>query len=183
MNLTGHFLIAMPAMLDPYFAKSVTYICEHNNNGAIGVVINQPIDMRLDALFRQINLEIDNADIAIQNVYFGGPVQSDRGFVLHQPVGDWDSTIAIVGNNALTSSKDVLEAVANGEGPNKLLVSLGYAGWAPGQLEEEIGLNAWLSVPANDKVIFDLPNSDKLAAAMSILGLDFANLSESAGHA
>ncbi len=188
VNLSGHFLIAMPAMTDPYFARSVTFICEHNQNGAMGVVINRPIDMKLDALFEQINLQLENATLAQSVVYFGGPVQVDRGFVLHQPAGTWDSTIAIHGNTALTTSRDILEAVAQGQGPEKILVTLGYAGWAAGQLEQEMAQNAWLSVKpddlqSQDKVIFDIPNEEKFTAAVALLGIDFAALSEEAGHA
>ena len=161
VNLTGHFLIAMPAMTDPHFAKSVTYICEHNDTGAMGVVINHPVDMKLDALFKQINLNISDLPIAQKSAQFGGPVQIERGFVLHQPAGNWDSTIAVNGETALTTSKDILEAVANGNGPEKILITLGFAGWSPGQLEDEISKNAWLTV----------------------LGLDFSRLSEVAGHA
>jgi putative transcriptional regulator len=183
VNLTGHFLIAMPAMTDPHFAKSVTFICEHNADGAMGVVINHPIDMTLDALFGQINLDLNDDAVAGNTVYFGGPVQNERGFVLHQPAGQWESTIAINGETALTTSKDVLEAVANGSGPSKILVTLGYAGWAAGQLEQEILQNAWLSVKAHDSVIFDVPNDDKFDAAMRLLGVSMAQLSEVAGHA
>lgn len=183
VNLTGHFLIAMPAMSDPYFAKSVTYVCEHNDQGAMGIVINHPIDMKLDDLFEQINLELADKELGKTPVHFGGPVQIDRGFVLHQPVGQWQSTIAVSGDTALTTSKDILEASAHGDGPKKMLVSLGYAGWSAGQLEQELAQNAWLTVPAQDSVIFDLPSDQKLGAAMSLLGLDFARLSEEAGHA
>jgi putative transcriptional regulator len=183
VNLTGHFLIAMPAMTDPYFAKSVTYICEHNDEGAMGVVINRPIEMTLDKLFDQIHIHLNDGLIANKAVYFGGPVQIDRGFVLHQPAGDWNSTIAIFGNTALTTSKDILEAIAHGVGPDKLLVTLGYAGWAAGQLEVEMGQNAWLTVPASDAIIFDLPNDEKFNAAMSLLGVDLSQLSVEVGHA
>lgn len=183
VNLTGHFLIAMPAMEDPNFAKSVTYICEHNENGALGIVINRPIDMKLDDLFEQISIDLQNKELGGSPVHFGGPVQVDRGFVLHQPVGQWQSTIAITGDTALTTSKDVLEAAARGEGPNKMLVSLGYTGWSPGQLEQEISQNTWLTVLAADDILFDLPAEEKLVAAMGLLGVDFATLSEQAGHA
>jgi putative transcriptional regulator len=188
VNLSGHFLIAMPAMTDPYFARSVTFICEHNQDGAMGVVINRPIDMNLDALFEQINLELENTSFADKAVHFGGPVQIDRGFVLHQPAGDWDSTIAVHGQTALTTSKDILEAVAKGHGPKKILVTLGYAGWGAGQLEQEMAQNAWLTVKpsdiqSQDKVIFDIPNEEKFTAAMGLLGIDLATLSEEAGHA
>lgn len=183
VNLKGHFLIAMPAMTDPRFAKSVTYVCEHNADGALGLVINRPIEMDFKQLFSQIGLDLDHHPIASKPVMFGGPVQPDRGFVLHQPPGDWDSTIAIVGNTALTTSKDILKAISEGSGPDKVLLTLGYAGWSPGQLEEEMAQNAWLSVPANDHVLFDTPISEKLGSAMHLLGVDFANLSDEAGHA
>lgn len=183
VNLTGHFLIAMPTMEDPNFAKTVAYICEHNENGALGIVINRPIDMKLDELFEQISIELQNEEIAASPVHFGGPVQVDRGFVLHQPVGQWQSTIAVTGDTALTTSKDVLEAAARGDGPSRLLVTLGYTGWSPGQLEQEISQNAWLTVPATDDILFNMPPEEKLVAAMGLLGVDFATLSEQAGHA
>jgi len=183
VNLTGHFLIAMPAMADPHFARSVTYVCEHNAEGAMGVVINRPIDMKLDDLFSQINLELTDDALAGKPVYFGGPVQVERGFVLHQPVGAWKSTIAVGPDTGLTTSKDILEASAQGVGPLKMLVTLGYAGWSAGQLEQEMMQNAWLSVPADDAIIFDVPSEQRLNAAMGLLGIDFARLSEEAGHA
>ncbi|MCB5186371.1 YqgE/AlgH family protein [Methylobacillus gramineus] len=187
VNLTGQFLVAMPAMTDPYFTKSVTFICEHNADGAMGIVINRPIDMKLDALFKQVDLQLNGNPIATEPVYFGGPVQIDRGFVLHQPEGDWNSTISINGHTALTTSKDILEAIANGNGPSKVLITLGYAGWSAGQLEEEIAQNVWLTIEADvaarDHLIFDLPHTDKIQGAMSLLGLDFARFAEEAGHA
>lgn len=188
VNLTGHFLIAMPAMTDPYFAKSVTFICEHNQNGAMGIVINRPIDMTLDALFDEVDLPLQDHVIGGMPVYFGGPVQVDRGFVLHQPAGNWKSTLSIGSNTALTTSKDILEAVAQGAGPQKLLVTLGYAGWTAGQLEEEIAQNAWLTVrapsdQAQDSMIFDMPSADRFDAAMHMLGVDLMQLSKDVGHA
>ncbi|MCB5188424.1 YqgE/AlgH family protein [Methylobacillus caricis] len=187
VNLTGQFLVAMPAMTDPYFAKSVTFICEHNADGAMGVVINRPIDMKLEALFKQVDLQLNDNPLAAQSVFLGGPVQLDRGFVLHQPEGDWNSTISINGNTALTTSKDILEAIANGQGPSKILITLGYAGWSAGQLEQEIAQNAWLTIEADitarDHLIFDLPHTNKVEAAMALLGLDFARFAEEAGHA
>lgn len=183
VNLTGHFLIAMPAMADPYFAKSVAYICEHNENGALGVIINRPIEMDLNDLLEQVGIELKDRKFVGAPVNFGGPVQADRGFVLHQPVGEWQSTIAVSGNTALTTSKDILEAAARGEGPSKMLVSLGYSGWSPGQLEQELSQNAWLTVAAGESIIFDIPAEQKRTAAMHLLGVDFASLSEEAGHA
>jgi len=183
VNLTGHFLIAMPAMADPYFAKALAYICEHNEQGAMGIVINRPIDMSMNDLFEQVSLEVQDETLGKSPVFFGGPVHVDRGFVLHQPVGQWQSSLVISGSTALTTSKDILEASANGQGPEKMLVTLGYAGWAAGQLEDELAHNAWLTVAAEDAVIFDMPSEVKLAAAMNLLGIDFASLSEGAGHA
>ena len=183
IDLTHHFLIAMPNMVDPYFAKSLTFICEHNDQGALGVVVNRPIDLSLQALFERINLELEPRELHDLPVYFGGPVQTDRGFVLHQPVGDWHSTLNVRGKLGLTTSKDILEAVGKGNGPKKLLIALGYSGWAAGQLEHELGQNAWLSVEAGEQIIFDLPAEERLPAAMELLGVDFASLSEEAGHA
>jgi putative transcriptional regulator len=183
IDLTHHFLIAMPNMVDPYFAKSLTYICEHNEQGALGVVVNRPIDLSLQALFERINLRLEPHRLRDIPVYFGGPVQTDRGFVLHQPMGDWHSTLKVRDRLGLTTSKDILEAVGKGRGPARMLVTLGYSGWAAGQLEHELGQNAWLTVEAGEQIIFDLPAEEKLPAAMELLGVDFASLSEEAGHA
>ena len=183
MNLTDHFLIAMPNMADPNFSRSLTYVCEHNDQGALGLVINRPTDLTLSALLAQLSVPRIEPTLEGTAVHFGGPVQVDRGFVLHQPVGDWQSTLAVNGEIGLTTSKDILVAVGKGEGPNKLLVTLGYAGWAPGQLENELSQNAWLTVAAQPEVIFELPFEERLAAAMQLLGIDFASLSEQAGHA
>lgn len=183
VDLTGHFLIAMPNMADPHFAKTLTYVCEHNEHGALGVVVNRPIDMTVQTLFEQVDIELQPKELGNQWVHFGGPVQMDRGFVLHQPVGEWQSTLAINSELGLTTSKDILEAVGQGEGPEKILITLGYAGWAPGQLEHELAQNAWLTVAASSVVIFDMPAEERLAAAMEMLGVDFATLSEEAGHA
>lgn len=183
LNLTAHFLIAMPAMADPRFANTLTYVCEHNKDGALGIVINRPIDMTLSSLFDQINVPLNNNPLGGAPVHFGGPVQIDRGFVLHRPLGNWQSTLAISDDLGLTTSKDVLEALARGEGPKDVFVSLGYAGWSAGQLEQELAQNAWLTVEANADVLFDVPPEQRLPAAMQLLGIDFARLSEGAGHA
>lgn len=183
MNLTQHFLIAMPAMVDPNFARTLTFICEHNDQGALGVVVNRTIDMNLHALLEQISIAPKNETFKLVPVHFGGPVQMDRGFVLHKPVGTWQSTLAVGPEIGLTTSKDILQAVARGEGPEDMLVTLGYAGWAPGQLEHELAQNAWLTVAAQPAVIFDLAADKRLPAAMGLLGVDYAKLSEVAGHA
>ena len=183
INLTHHFLIAMPNMADPYFAKSLTYVCEHNDQGALGLVVNRPIDMTLQALFERLSLTLKHRDLSDAPIYFGGPVQTDRGFVLHEPAGNWQSTLRVRDAIGLTTSKDILEAVGRGEGPQKILVTLGYAGWSAGQLEHELGQNAWLTVEAKDAIIFDLPSEERLPAAMELLGVDYARLADSAGHA
>ena len=183
VNLTNHFLIAMPNMVDPYFARSLTLVCEHSEQGALGVVINRPIDMSLLTLFERLNIELGPRELHEMPVYFGGPVQTDRGFVLHQPRGEWTSTVAVCDDISLTSSKDILEAVGAGNGPTRLLVSLGYAGWGPGQLEDEISRNAWLTVPAQAELIFDVPPEQRFPAAFALLGIDPSRLSGAAGHA
>ena len=183
INLTHHFLIAMPNMADPYFARTLTYICEHNDQGALGLVVNRPIDMTLQALFERLQLTLKNGEFADCPVYFGGPVQTDRGFVLHAPAGDWHSTLRVRDAIGLTTSKDILEAVGRGEGPRRMLVTLGYAGWSPGQIEHELSQNAWLTVEARDAILFDTPAEEKLPAAMELLGVDFARLQDEAGHA
>ena len=183
VNLTQHFLIAMPNMVDPHFAKTLTFICEHNDQGALGVVINRPIEMNLQTLLEQISIPLESDVLKSIPVHFGGPVQVDRGFVLHMPVGQWQSTLAVGSEIGLTTSKDILQAVARGEGPRQILVTLGYAGWAPGQLEHELAQNAWLTVQARPEVIFGLLPEERLPAAMHLLGVDYASLSEQVGHA
>src|SRR5256885_3210807 len=166
VNLTHHFLIAMPTMADPHFANTLTYVCEHNPEGALGIVINKPIDMTLSALFEQINIPLGNSALRESPVHFGGPVQIDRGFVLHRPLGNWQSTLAINDNLGLTTSKDVLEAVGRGDGPKDVLVSLGYAGWSAGQLEQELAQNAWLTGAPDPGLMFAVPAEARLPAAM-----------------
>ena len=170
-------------MTDPFFAKSLTYVCEHNEQGAMGIVVNRPISLTLSELFAQINMPLNQNDLEDMPVHFGGPVQTDRGFVLHEPNGEWQSTLHINDKVGLTTSKDILQAVGEGVGPRHLLVTLGYAGWSEGQLEQEISQNAWLSVPADARILFDMPAEARLPAAMALLGIDYATLSEEAGHA
>lgn len=183
VDLTAHFLIAMPSMADPNFSRTLTFVCEHNDQGALGIVINRPIDMTIGKLFEKIDLDLGGRRIAPEPVYYGGPVQQDRGFVLHEPVGSWKSTLKVRDSLGLTTSKDILEAVSAGHGPDRILISLGYAGWSAGQLEHELAQNAWLTVPASEEVIFDTPPEARLAAAMQLLGVDFARLQDAAGHA
>ena len=187
INLTNHFLIAMPNMADPYFSRSLAYVCEHNEQGALGIVVNRPIDMTLQGLFERLSLSMKDPARADSPIYFGGPVQTDRGFVLHLPAGDWQATLKVPGATSdaigLTTSKDILEAVGRGEGPAKMLVSLGYAGWSAGQIEHELKQNAWLTVEAKDAILFDIPADERLPAAMQLLGIDYARLADQAGHA
>jgi putative transcriptional regulator len=182
-NLTHHFLIAMPAMQEGVFAGTLTYICEHNENGALGIVVNRPTSLTLAAMFEQMDIPLNQPALGQLPVHFGGPVQTERGFVLHDGQGNWQSTLHINDRLALTTSKDILEAVGEGQGPRNLIVALGYAGWDQGQLEHEMTENAWLTVPASEHILFDLPPESRLPAAMALLGVNYASLAESAGHA
>lgn len=203
-NLTHHFLIAMPGLSDELFGKSVVYMCEHTERGALGLIINKPGDIRLADLFRKVDLQLRRDDLATDPVYQGGPLQPERGFVLHEPMvslpvesaggdaeggdvaeagGVYASTMRIPGGLEMTTSKDVLEAMASGAGPRKVLVSLGYASWGEGQLESEITENSWLTVPADPAVIFDTPVERRYERAMGLLGLQPWMLSPDAGHA
>jgi putative transcriptional regulator len=187
INLTNQFLIAMPGMADDTFAGAVVYLCEHTEKGALGLVINKPIDITLKNLFEKVELDLDSPALADQPVYFGGPVQTERGFVLHDNPGEagspYNSTLTIPGGLAMTTSKDVLEALSSGHGPKRLLVTLGYSGWGAGQLEDELGRNGWLTVDASPEIIFDTPVEKRYERALSLLGIDLRMLSQEAGHA
>ena len=188
INLTGQFLIAMPSMSDPRFSQTITFICSHSEDGAMGIVLNRPTKHNIADLLKQIELNPLPSPILKNYVFEGGPVQQERGFVLHVPHLEYDSTIQINESIALTTSKDILEAAAKNEAPKKMMVALGYAGWSPGQLEEEMGLNAWLNIEAKQNeslhhIIFDAPSHDRLNIAMQMMGLNMSNLSDVAGHA
>ena len=186
LNLANHFLIAMPAMQDPIFGGTVVYVCEHNENGVLGVVINKPTDMTMEVLFERIDLKLaagSDTPIVNEPIMFGGPVQDDRGFVLHTPGARYSSSLTVTNEIAFTTSIDVLEAVAKGDGPERLLVSIGYSGWSPGQLEEEIGRNGWLTVGASADILFDFPIEQRYVAAIKLLGIDPLMLASEAGHA
>jgi len=187
IDLTNQFLIAMPGMTDDAFAGSVVYLCEHNENGALGLVINKPISLTLGNLFEKVELTLPQDELAATPVFYGGPVQTERGFVLHEPLdpegGHYNATLAVPGGLEMTTSRDVLEALSNGAGPRKLLVTLGYSGWAAGQLEEEIGRNGWLNVDAAPEIIFDTPIELRYEKALGLLGIDLRMLSMDAGHA
>lgn len=192
INLTNHFLIAMPGMRDETFARSVVYLCEHTERGALGLMINKPSDLSLESLFSKVELPLRREDLLKAPVFHGGPVQTERGFVLHEAVVSPDaktdesvyaSTMTIPGGLEMTTSKDVLEAIATGAGPRRVLVTLGYAAWGEGQLESEIAENSWLHVSADQGVIFDTPVDQRYDRAMSLLGLQAWMLSSEAGHA
>jgi putative transcriptional regulator len=187
INLTNQFLIAMPGMVDGNFAGTVVYLCEHNDKGALGLVINRPIDINLKHLFEKVDLSLDRSDLAERPVYLGGPVQTERGFVLHESLDDegghYNSTLKIEGGLEMTTSRDVLEALSNGAGPRKVFITLGYSGWTAGQLEEEISRNGWLNVDADPDVIFDTPVEQRYDKALSLLGIDRNFLMGEAGHA
>ncbi|MEY4467372.1 MAG: hypothetical protein RIR21_1165 [Pseudomonadota bacterium] len=187
LQLADHFLIAMPSMLDPVFGGTVVYICEHNENGALGMIINRPTDMTMDVLFERLDLslEITPHDQVMPQVpvLFGGPVQVERGFVLHAPSADYNSSLTVSDDVSLTTSRDVLEAAAQGNGPRRLVVTLGCAGWSAGQLEDEILRNGWLTVRADPAILFDMPSAERFTAAMNLLGIDPTMLTGEAGHA
>ena len=187
INLTNQFLIAMPGIGGDTFAGAVIYLCEHTDKGALGLVINKPIDIKLKNLFEKVELSLDRIDLADSPVYYGGPVQTERGFVLHEQIDDdgsrFNSSLRIPGGLEMTTSKDVLEALASGTGPTKILVTLGYSGWGAGQLEEEMGRNSWINVEAEPEIIFSTPVDQRYDKALSLLGIDPAMLSADAGHA
>jgi putative transcriptional regulator len=182
-NLTNQFLIAMPGLQDPNFHQTVTYICAHNEDGAMGIVINRPMDIALGEVLAQMDLDACSADVERIPVYCGGPVQTDRGFVLHRPDVEWNSSINVSEHLGVTTSRDILQAIAEGRGPSDSLIALGYAGWAAGQLEFEIKENAWLSGPADTDIIFRTPSNRRWDCAARLLGVDLDRLSPQAGHA
>lgn len=186
IDLSNQFLIAMPGMTDGNFAGAVVYLCEHTQNGALGLVINRPIDINLKNLFEKVDLSLEREDLASRPVYFGGPVQTERGFVLHDSLdaegGHYSSTLKIPGGLEMTTSRDVLEALSNGAGPSRVFITLGYSGWGAGQLEEELGRNGWLTVNAEPGVIFDTPVEERYDRALSLLGIDRSMLTMEAGH-
>ncbi len=192
INLTHHFLIAMPGLEDESFARSVVYLCEHSERGALGLIINKPTDITLKGLFDKVDLFLRREDLTKEPVFQGGPVQTERGFVLHEPMlmdkGETDelayaSTMTIPGGLEMTTSKDVLEALSTGAGPRRVLITLGYSSWGEGQLESELAENAWLTVAADLSVIFDTPVPERYDRALSLLGLQAWMLSPEAGHA
>jgi putative transcriptional regulator len=191
-NLTNHFLIAMPGLQDAVFSRSVVYVCEHSTRGALGLVINKPAELKMEALFGKIDLPLQRQDLASKPVLQGGPVQTERGFVLHEslftdqekPVESlYASSLSILGGLEMTTSKDVLEALSSGSGPRRVLITLGYSAWGEGQLETEIVENSWLTVDADLSVIFETPVEERYDKALSLLGLEAWMISTQVGHA
>jgi putative transcriptional regulator len=182
MDLTNQFLIAMPALADPNFARTVTYLCAHTDEGAMGIVINRPLDLDLADVLDHMEIKNANPEVNEVPVLQGGPVQRERGFVLHAPVGKWDSVLKVSDEIGVATSRDILTAVAEGRGPEQTLVALGYAGWDAGQLEREVLENAWLSGPSNTDIIFEVPYEQRWDRAARLLGVDPERLSGEAGH-
>lgn len=191
-NLTNHFLIAMPGLQDAVFSRSVVYVCEHNERGALGLVINKPCEIDMRRLFEKVDLPLHRRDLSHVPVFQGGPVQTERGFVLHEQIcldaraqaeSVYASTLTIPGGLEMTTSKDVLEALSSGAGPRKVLVTLGYSAWGEGQLESELSDNSWLTVPASSNIIFDTPVAQRYDMALGLLGFEAWMLTPDAGHA
>ncbi|MBT8101041.1 MAG: YqgE/AlgH family protein [Gammaproteobacteria bacterium] len=182
-TLANQLLIAMPGMQDPNFNSTVTLICEHNDDGALGIVINRPLTLKLGGLFEQLDLKIADAKQIQDPVLMGGPVGTERGFVLHESTHSYEHSLAVSSEINLTLSRDIIDAMANGKGPGKSLVALGYAGWEPGQLETEMLANSWLNVPSSPDIVFDLPFAERWAAAAKSLGIDIHQIAPDAGHA
>ncbi|MCY4363779.1 MAG: YqgE/AlgH family protein [Gammaproteobacteria bacterium] len=182
-NFSNQFLIAMPSLRDPNFSQTVTYICAHNEDGAMGLVINRPANCDLGEILTQMEMKPDDQSISKIPVYQGGPVHTDRGFVLHEPNNEWDSSINVSEFLNVTTSRDILHAIAERAGPQNYLIALGYAGWSAGQLEEEIKENAWLNVSADPDIIFNTPCELRWSSATALLGIDHYQISTGIGHA
>lgn len=181
--LTDHFIIAMPGLMDENFNQAVTYICEHDENGTFGIIINRESEITLDEVMQQMKIPYHPDKSKDEAVFTGGPVQINRGFILHRPTGNWDSSLIVNDSVALTTSRDILEAIAGNKGPDDTIIALGYAGWGPGQLEQEMAANTWLSCQAEEQIIFNTPVEDRWQAAADLIGVDIQLMSNDAGHA
>lgn len=181
--LTNQLLIAMPTMGDPNFAQTVALVCEHSARGALGLILNKPLPMRMSEIFEQLEIELPSGELSERQVLRGGPMQTDRGFVVHRAFGQWDSTLPVSDTIHVTTSRDILAAMARGEGPSEAVVALGYAGWDRGQLEDEIRANAWLSAPVDPRLIFDMPFESRWHAAGRLLGIELSLISPISGNA
>lgn len=186
-SLCNHFLIAMPNLNDPHFEQSVSYICEHNNEGAMGIVINRTTDVTFADLCEQLNIEVTDTDTLSYPVFLGGPVETERGFILHSPIGEWENTLEVTKDIGLTMSQDIIQAIADGydadnKPPENFIISLGYAGWSEDQIEDEIAENVWLNVPASNEILFKTPIEQRWKAAAALLGINLQQLSTEIGH-
>ena len=182
-SLTSHFIIAMPGLMDENFNQAVTFICEHDDNGTFGIIINRESEISLDDVMQQMKIPYHPDKANLEPVFTGGPVQANRGFVLHRPIGNWESSLIVNDSVALTTSRDILEAIADNKGPDDNIITLGYAGWGPGQLEQEMADNTWLSCPADEQIIFNTPVEKRWQAAANLIGVDLQLMSNDAGHA
>lgn len=182
-SLTNHFLIAMPGLADPNFAHTVTFICEHNAEGAMGIIINRPIDVTIGEILKQSEIEPSDSFDTEAPAFSGGPVQPEYGFVLHSPPGPWESSLTVSDRIGVTTSRDILTAIAHNEGPRAYLIALGYAGWGAQQLEREMASNTWLSHPADPRILFETPVEKRWSAAAALLGIDLNLMSSEVGHA
>ncbi|HIE56226.1 MAG TPA: YqgE/AlgH family protein [Chromatiaceae bacterium] len=181
--LKNHFLIALPSLQDRNFSRSVTYLCEHTDNGTMGIIINRPSSLKLADILQHMEIEETEQTPGNLPIFIGGPVQEDRGFLLHSPAKRWKSTLVITDELAITTSQDILEAIASGEGPEEVLIALGYAGWGPGQLEGELQQDSWLVAPASHEIIFHTPVEERWEAAAALAGVDLNLITSTAGHA
>ncbi len=182
-SLTNQFIIAMPGLMDENFNQAVTFICEHDDNGTFGIIINRESEISLDDVMQQMKIPYQPDETNTGPVFTGGPVQENRGFVLHRPIGNWDSSLIVNDSVALTTSRDILQAIADNKGPDDNIITLGYAGWGPGQLEQEMADNTWLSCPAEEQIIFNTPVEERWQAAANLIGVDLQLMSNDAGHA
>ena len=181
-SLANHLLVAMPSLHDPFFSRSVTYVCEHNEQGALGLILSLPLEATYDELFKHLNIETNgNQDDRV--LLAGGPVDRERGFILHSPLGNWESSLTISDDIALSTSEDILKAIAQHQGPEDVVIALGYAGWEQGQLEKEIEENSWLFAPADKDIIFRTRPEERWLKATQLLGIDWTQISEQDGHA
>lgn len=182
-SLANHLLVAMPSLHDPFFSRSVTYICEHNEQGALGLVLSLPLEATYDELFKHLNIDTTADNIDQRVLLAGGPVDRERGFILHSPIGNWESSLTISDDIALSTSEDILQAIAKHEGPEDVVITLGYAGWDEGQLEAEIEENSWLFAPADNDIIFRTRPKERWLKATQLLGVDWTQIAEQEGHA
>jgi putative transcriptional regulator len=183
IGLTNHFLIAMPGMRDPSFRRGVAFLCQYGEEGAMGLLINRLSEYRLGDVLAQMNLKSDLSHVSEAPVLIGGPVQPERGFVLHAPHGEWESSFKISERICVTTSRDILVAIAEGRGPRQVLVTLGYSGWSQGQIETELKENSWLTTPADERILFSTPLEQRWEAAAALVGVDIGSLTNYAGHA